>query len=249
MPKPKRIGDERPYRWPLQESPPASKPLALRGDRGAARPGSTIERQLHDLPYYQRHPPMPADTPTKATGHAIPLQCRGFADALALRPVEDRWTCRHARAKRIGDERPYRWPLQESPRQANPSHCEGIAGRLDPARPSNGSFMTSRISNVTRRCPPTRLQRRQATRSPCNAGGLLSHRPWLPVPWRGSVGILDTLHRLRRCECRSGSKSSAEADYDSHCIRRRSRGNCPKVQEETVPRFKRGLSQAEAAAV
>jgi hypothetical protein len=42
-------------------------------------------------------------------------------------------------------------------RQANPSHCEGIAGRFDPARPSNGSFMTSRISNVTRRCPPARL--------------------------------------------------------------------------------------------
>jgi hypothetical protein len=70
---------------------------------------------------------------------------------------------------------PYRRPLQESPRQANPSHCEGIAGHLDSAPPSNGSFTTSGISTVSRRCPSIRLPVRQAPRSPCNAGGLLTH--------------------------------------------------------------------------
>ena len=68
-----------------------SKPLAMRGDRGAARPGSAVERQLLDLRHFERLRPMPADTLTDATGHAIPLQCRGFADTWTLRRVENRW--------------------------------------------------------------------------------------------------------------------------------------------------------------
>ena len=56
--------------------------------------------------------------------------------------------------------------------RVNPSHCEGNAGRIVPARPSNGIAMTPDNPNVSGRCPSNLLQRRKVTRSPCNAGGL-----------------------------------------------------------------------------
>jgi hypothetical protein len=88
-----KLADECPYRRPLQKGLRKANPLHREGIAGRlapARPSSGSAMTSGVSSVSRRCPPIRF---ILVTGPAIPLQCRGFADALTLRPHRGLTAC------------------------------------------------------------------------------------------------------------------------------------------------------------